>query len=341
MSLMEKLADAANPTTVQTPKRKPLLDENDNGGKDKGNVKALFNDDNGTLDFGEGNDRFVFNVMKNAKFDGTTGNVDMGTGGRDVIKLVKNLDAYEITDNTDDTFTIKDIATEVEITFSNVDIIKTKSETFNLKKMSIAEVIDQSGNVDWDGKNRATLDDVDATETLDMGAGRDVFHFNNLNKTGSGRVDLGAEDGAVDRVKLKGSIDDYTITNNGTNIFNVTHDNGSSVDFVGMGAEDLFVFANVEKSAGTTTNYENDVFTRNEMAAAHEAVTEARAGVADVNEDNADIDALISQFPTNTGTYTDGLNQATVDILSTLKQEYAEHHEAVSGLNISSDYDLA
>lgn len=320
MSLMAKLADAANPTTVQTPNKKPLLNESDNGGNDKGNVKALFKDNkngDGTLEFGEGNDRFVFNVMENAKFDGTTGNVDMGTGDRDVIKLVKNLDAYEIKDNGDDTFTIKDIDTEVEITFSNVDIIKTKSETFNLNKMSIAEVIAQSGSIDWDGKNRATLDDVDANETLDMGAGRDVFHFNNLNTTGSGTVDLGAGDGAVDRVKLQGSIDDYTITNNGSSIFNVTDSNGSSVDFVGMGAEDLFVFANIEKSAGTmTANYENDIFTRNEMAEAHVAVSSA----ADTVQTFADL--YMTEFAR---VHVDGFTDK----------------ELVAKLDISADYDLA
>ena len=121
-----------------------------------------------------------------------------------------------------------------------------------------------------------------------MGAGRDVFHFNNLNKTGSGTVDLGDEDGAVDRVVMQGSIDDYTITDNGTGKYNVSDNNGSSVDFVGMGAEDLFVFANVEKSAGKmTANYENDVFTLSEMNAASAEVKAAQSHVDTVDSFNA------------------------------------------------------
>jgi len=271
--LLEKLADAAvqEQSEMQNPIKRGV-DGTDGG---KANVKAL-SEAGGSLDLGAGSDVFHFGGKK-----GVSGTVDMGeetgTSGdrfdkdRDIVRLKKDLSEYTITEVTDGSgeFNITDNSTGTSITFAGVEIIRTKSETFNLKKVSIAEVIAQSENgTDWSGNNRATLNDLEVGEELKMGAGRDTFHFNDLNKTGSGTVDFGYSDGVVDRVVLQGSIGDYTIKSAGVNTWQVTKD-GSTVDFVGLGAEDLFVFRNVEKSAGqVTANYENDIFKTTEMAEA-------------------------------------------------------------------------
>ena len=271
--LLEKLADAAvqEQSEMQNPIKRGV-DGTDGG---KANVKAL-SEAGGSLDLGAGSDVFHFGGKK-----GVSGTVDMGeeagTSGdrfdkdRDIVRLKKDLSEYTITEVTDGSgeFNITDNSTGTSITFTGVEIIRTKSETFNLKKVSIAEVIAQSeSGTDWSGNNRATLNDLEVGEEIKMGAGRDTFHFNDLNKTGSGTVDFGHSDGDVDRVVLQGSIGDYTIKSAGVNTWQVTKD-GSTVDFVGLGAEDLFVFRNVEKSAGqVTANYENDIFKTTEMAEA-------------------------------------------------------------------------
>ena len=271
--LLEKLADAAvqEQSEMQNPIKRGV-DGTDGG---KANVKAL-SEAGGSLDLGAGSDVFHFGGKK-----GVSGTVDMGeeagTSGdrfdkdRDIVRLKKDLSEYTITEVTDGSgdFNITDNSTGTSITFTGVEIIRTKSETFNLKKVSIEEVIAQSeSGTDWSGNNRATLNDLEVGEEIKMGAGRDTFHFNDLNKTGSGTVDFGHSDGDVDRVVLQGSIGDYTIKSAGVNTWQVTKD-GSTVDFVGLGAEDLFVFRNVEKSAGqVTANYENDIFKTTEMAEA-------------------------------------------------------------------------
>ena len=271
--LLEKLADAAvqEQSEMQNPIKRGV-DGTDGG---KANVKAL-SEAGGSLDLGAGSDVFHFGGKK-----GVSGTVDMGeeagTSGdrfdkdRDIVRLKKDLSEYTITEVTDGSgdFNITDNSTGTSITFTGVEIIRTKSETFNLKKVSIAEVIAQSeSGTDWSGNNRATLNDLEVGEEIKMGAGRDTFHFNDLNKTGSGTVDFGHSDGDVDRVVLQGSIGDYTIKSAGVNTWQVTKD-GSTVDFVGLGAEDLFVFRNVEKSEGqVTANYENDIFKTTEMAEA-------------------------------------------------------------------------
>ena len=271
--LLEKIADAAvqEDTEMQNPIKRGV-DGTDGG---KANVKAL-SEAGGSLDLGAGSDVFHFGGKK-----GVSGTVDMGeeagTSGdrfdkdRDIVRLKKDLSEYTITEVTDGSgeFNITENSTGTSITFTGVEIIRTKSETFNLKKVSIEEVIAQSeSGTDWSGNNRATLNDLEVGEEIKMGAGRDTFHFNDLNKTGSGTVDFGHSDGDVDRVVLQGSIGDYTIKSAGVNTWQVTKD-GSTVDFVGLGAEDLFVFRNVEKSAGqVTANYENDIFKTTEMAEA-------------------------------------------------------------------------
>ena len=271
--LLEKLADAAvqEQSEMQNPIKRGV-DGTDGG---KANVKAL-SEAGGSLDLGAGSDVFHFGGKK-----GVSGTVDMGeeagTSGdrfdkdRDIVRLKKDLSEYTITEVTDGSgeFNITDNSTGTSITFTGVEIIRTKSETFNLKKISIEEVIAQSeSGTDWSGNNRATLNDLEVGEEIKMGAGRDTFHFNDLNKTGSGTVDFGHSDGDVDRVVLQGSIGDDTIKSAGVNTWQVTKD-GSTVDFVGLGAEDLFVFRNVEKSAGqVTANYENDIFKTTEMAEA-------------------------------------------------------------------------
>ena len=271
--LLEKIADAAvqEDTEMQNPIKRGV----DGTDGVKANVKAL-SEAGGSLDLGAGSDVFHFGGKK-----GVSGTVDMGeeagTSGdrfdkdRDIVRLKKDLSEYTITEVTDGSgeFNITDNSTGTSITFAGVEIIRTKSETFNLKKVSIAEVIAQSeSGTDWSGNNRATLNDLEVGEEIKMGAGRDTFHFNDLNKTGSGTVDFGHSDGDVDRVVLQGSIGDYTIKSAGVNTWQVTKD-GSTVDFVGLGAEDLFVFRNVEKSAGqVTANYENDIFKTTEMAEA-------------------------------------------------------------------------
>ena len=271
--LLEKLADAAvqEQSEMQNPIKRGV-DGTDGG---KANVKAL-SEAGGSLDLGAGSDVFHFGGKK-----GVSGTVDMGEEAgksgdrfdkdRDIVRLKKDLSEYTITEVTDGSgeFNITDNSTGTSITFAGVEIIRTKSETFNLKKVSIEEVIAQSeSGTDWSGNNRATLNDLEVGEEIKMGAGRDTFHFNDLNKTGSGTVDFGHSDGDVDRVVLQGSIGDYTIKSAGVNTWQVTKD-GSTVDFVGLGAEDLFVFRNVEKSAGqVTANYENDIFKTTEMAEA-------------------------------------------------------------------------
>ena len=271
--LLEKLADAAvqEQSEMQNPIKRGV-DGTDGG---KANVKAL-SEAGGSLDLGAGSDVFLFGGKK-----GVSGTVDMGEEAgisgdrfdkdRDIVRLKKDLSEYTITEVTDGSgdFNITDNSTGTSITFTGVEIIRTKSETFNLKKISIEEVIAQSeSGTDWSGNNRATLNDLEVGEEIKMGAGRDTFHFNDLNKTGSGTVDFGYSDGVVDRVVLQGSIGDYTIKSAGVNTWQVTKD-GSTVDFVGLGAEDLFVFRNVEKSAGqVTANYENDIFKTTEMAEA-------------------------------------------------------------------------
>ena len=187
MSLMAKLADAAvqEASEMQTPIKRGV--EGTDGGR--ANVKAL-SEAGGSIDLGAGSDVFHFGGKKNV-----TGTVDMddevGTSGdrfdkdRDILKLKKDLSEYDIVDNGNGSFTVTDEADNgSSITFTGVEIIRTKSEVFNLNKMLIQDVIAQSGSVDWDGKNRATLEEVDVNETLDIGAGRDVFHFNNLKKRG-------------------------------------------------------------------------------------------------------------------------------------------------------------
>ena len=278
MSLLKKLADAAvqKKHEIQEPRIK--RNDDDTAG-DKANIKAL-NKNDGGLDLGAGSDVFHFGSKEDV-----TGTVDMGDAAgendgdrfgadRDILKLSKDLSAYEITE-TDGGFIVEDRDTGSKITFSGVDIIKTNSETFNLNKVTIEDVIAQSEiGVDWSGNNHAGLDDLGGDDvTLKMGAGRDKFLFNDLNRAASGTVDLGHADGKKDSVILQGSMDDYTIKSAGVNTFQVTSANGSTVDIIGMEAEDQFVFRNVEKSAGERVNYENDLFTAAEMAEAAALMT--------------------------------------------------------------------
>ena len=313
MSLMAKLADAAvqEADEMQTPIRRGV----DGTDGDKANVNKL-SKAGGSIDLGAGSDVFNFGGKKNVSGWVSMGE-EAGTSGyrfdkdRDILKLEKDLSDYTIYELKPGHFNVTDNATGTSITFTGVEIIKTKSEIFNLNEVSIEDVIAQSGSVDWDGNNRATLNDVNATgwidATLDLGAGSDMFRFNHHDEVGRGTVDLGAGDGAVDRVVLQGTINDYKITNYGTGIINVKAGN-SSIDFVGMGEEDLFVFANVEKFAGKiTANYENDVFTLSEMNDAAEEVLAAKEHIETIDEANS-----------NNGT----------------SLPYDEYTEEVAGLNI-------
>ena len=281
MALFEKLAAAATMEGKAVQNKIPGREKLDDGNADGANkawVKVAAKDDDRSLDLGAGSDVFVFGGHSTT--DQLT--VDMGsetadTGyarlnkDRDIVILRNDITNYDISDNGDNTLTIKDRDSGTVITFEDVEIIKTGTERFDLRTADgLSDLITATTNgINWAHNNNVNSRYMqsymeDPGGELDLGAGADVFHMGDHVVDG-GVVNLGANDGDTDRVIRRNTINDYDIDISGlSGMVTFTHkDSDSSITFKGMGGEDVFTFANaVEADAN---NYTNDTFTWSEL----------------------------------------------------------------------------